>query len=366
MKDIIIFEDSSKNTYGGGQKVTEEVVKILSDNYNLYLFDCTTKSVFVKNVQKYVKSISKIFCYGKIVNGKSSASSIGLLEIFSNLILFPVNLIYLIIKFRKFSENSIISVASKKALFYAFILSKLYRIKYIYHVHTCYNLDNFYSRLLYYPIKNAHKIICVSNFIARSMPFNHIEVVYNPIKCNLDAPPRRIDVKREINVALIGTLIRLKGVDYFIQSYKYLKSDKPIYYHIYGTGIEEENFRCLAKGNNKIIFHGFVNNIEDELRKIDILVVASIAEESFGLTAIEAFNARIPVITTNVGGQAEIVDDTVGLKVNVKSSQELAEKIDYLISNPEIYYRMSKNTVEYIKKFSIDEFKKRILEIFNN
>ncbi len=74
------------------------------------------------------------------------------------------------------------------------------------------------------------------------------------------------------------------------------------------------------------------------------LVVLSSREEVSPLAAIEGLAVGIPVITTNAGGVAYIVEDgSVGRIVEVGDPEALADAICQLLGNESLYRRMSKS-----------------------
>jgi glycosyltransferase involved in cell wall biosynthesis len=56
--------------------------------------------------------------------------------------------------------------------------------------------------------------------------------------------------------------------------------------------------------------------------------------ETFGLTLVEALYAGLPVVTTAIGGGAEVVDDSCGVRVR-PSVDEVAASLRRLITDPE-------------------------------
>src|SRR5690606_34807888 len=74
----------------------------------------------------------------------------------------------------------------------------------------------------------------------------------------------------------------------------------------------------------------------------DIFVVPSRFEsESFGVAAVEASAAGLPVIVSDVGGLPEVVDhERTGLVVRREDPTALADAIARLIDNPEERQRL--------------------------
>ncbi len=117
---------------------------------------------------------------------------------------------------------------------------------------------------------------------------------------------------------------------------------------IVGEGSTEKQLKelCDTLGiNNDVVFTGRIpfQQISNYYNMLDVLV--NISEyESFGVSIIEAMACGKPVVVTNVGGLKEIVSsDALGLKVDVGSVEQTAKAIDKLISDKELYNRISAN-----------------------
>lgn len=85
--------------------------------------------------------------------------------------------------------------------------------------------------------------------------------------------------------------------------------------------------------------------IGDILAGLDAIVVPSIWHENSPLTIHEAFIAGAPVLTSNIGGMAELVTDGVnGLHFKVGDADDLASKLMRLIDNPAMFRELSART----------------------
>jgi len=86
---------------------------------------------------------------------------------------------------------------------------------------------------------------------------------------------------------------------------------------------------------DRFIFTGFRTDIPELLAAMDLTVCSSIRGEGLTGTIRESLAMRVPVITTDVGGNRELVrDDETGYVVPAKDSSVMAERILSLLRNP--------------------------------
>lgn len=85
--------------------------------------------------------------------------------------------------------------------------------------------------------------------------------------------------------------------------------------------------------------------------------------ETFGMTALEAMSAGLPVIVPTVGGIAEMVDDGVnGYKIDVQDI-DCIERIDNIFTDKSLYLKLSENALLMSKKYDETSMIDNILEI---
>ena len=86
--------------------------------------------------------------------------------------------------------------------------------------------------------------------------------------------------------------------------------------------------------------------------------------ETFGMTALEAMTAGLPVIVPTVGGIAEMVDDGKNVyKIDVQELDSIAECMEAVLSNEDAYLGLAQNALKYSEKFSEKEMLDSIAEI---
>ncbi len=118
---------------------------------------------------------------------------------------------------------------------------------------------------------------------------------------------------------------------------------------------EEENKKQVPENllNNRIKFLGFTKNVEEIISILDIsvlLVNTNLIQEGLSNTIVESMAQSKPVIATDSGGSHEIIiDNETGFFVKPYSVEDLVEKTEFLLNNPELRKKMGENGLEQIK-----------------
>ncbi len=98
----------------------------------------------------------------------------------------------------------------------------------------------------------------------------------------------------------------------------------------------------------------------------EIVVVPS-HYESFGMVALEAMACGKPVVASNVGGLAYLVQNGItGFTVPVDEPQLLAECIAKLLSDQELRTRMGKQAAEFAKGFGWNIIANKIIALYHS
>lgn len=118
---------------------------------------------------------------------------------------------------------------------------------------------------------------------------------------------------------------------------------------------------------DKIEWVGFTQNIEKEYRQADIALNFSIAE-SFSMTSLEALAYECPLIVTNCGGPAEIVENGVtGLLVENRNVDEMASAMIKLASSQELRKKMAAQGVESaLRTFNVKNTSAKVKRIYES
>ena len=144
-----------------------------------------------------------------------------------------------------------------------------------------------------------------------------------------------------VSVTTVGNIRRIKGHDIFVMAAAMVARHFPsVTFSIAGDVLETEYFQELQNLvrdlnlSHCFRFVGGVTDLRRHLSSSNIFVLPS-RSEGFSNAIIEAMAASLPVVATNVGGNAEAVEDGVsGFIVPSDDPAAMSAAIMRLISNP--------------------------------
>lgn len=167
-------------------------------------------------------------------------------------------------------------------------------------------------------------------------------------------------------IGIISRLSKEKQVDLFVRAIPKIHKAFPEYrFLIAGDGTEKSNLEQLARDlkiDDIIDFVGWQNKVETILWNLEIFVFTS-SDEGLGWAMLEAMASGCPVVASCVGGIPEVIDNNEnGMLVRSATPEEFAEKIVYLISNPDQKRKMAIKAREKIESRFSDNSETTALE----
>ena len=128
----------------------------------------------------------------------------------------------------------------------------------------------------------------------------------------------------------VGRLSAEKGVETLLRAW----SAAPVPLRVIGTG-PLDPLLAAAPAGVEWLGQQERPRVLDEMKEAAFLVFPSECYETFGLVAIEAFAAGLPVIAARIGGMHELVrDGETGLLFTPGDAADLAAKVRWAASNP--------------------------------
>ncbi len=125
-----------------------------------------------------------------------------------------------------------------------------------------------------------------------------------------------------------------------------------------GENPDKEKMYAFVKKHQlkKVYLVEWIDKAAAYLKAFDIFVLPSM-KEGLPYTILEAMAAEVPIIASKVGGLPEMIENNItGLLIESKNSQQLAEKILYLINHPELAQKMTEKAREkVVKEFTLEK-----------
>lgn len=169
-----------------------------------------------------------------------------------------------------------------------------------------------------------------------------------------------------IIVLVAGRLVPQKNVMMAVRAMRRLAaSDPDIGLVIAGAGLQEATLKAAAVGTPTIVFEPWADDIYSHYKTADIFLLPS-RYEGWGLTALEAMAARLPVIMTLAGCAKEIVrDGKNAIIVPQSDDRALAHAIAHLARDDAFRLQMAdagRATVAALRPQTVEEYSRAVAD----
>lgn len=231
----------------------------------------------------------------------------------------------------------------------------------------------------------AWKVICCSDYMvshvrwAFGLPPDKQVMIPNGVNADVYTEAqskdltqfrRRFALPGERIVLFVGRLVYEKGVHVLVNAIPKVLEKVNTKTVIVGNGYMKEQISGIVKGlgiDQKVMFTGFVD--DETLRRLQICADVSVVPslfEPFGIVALEAMAAKSPVVVSDTGGLAEIVDhDVDGIKVYPNNPDSLAWGITRVLTDERNANRLRSNAYKKIQeKYNWDRIAKQTKDVY--
>lgn len=152
-------------------------------------------------------------------------------------------------------------------------------------------------------------------------------------------------------ISIVARLEDIKGHDYFIEAAKMLIDEGfNAKFFIAGTGSYEGHLKNKVEKlgiGNKVIFTGFITDVDKLMSITDIQVNASFGTEATSLALLEGMSIGVPAVVSDFGGNPGVIKDGEnGFVVAKQNTVALKKGIETLLKDDELYTKMSERSRE--------------------
>ena len=212
---------------------------------------------------------------------------------------------------------------------------------------------------------------------------NSIKVIYNGVDANRFNPNNDNSYLREEwnipenapVVGMIGRVNRWKGQGDFLKAANILlEKHKNLYVVFAGSAFEGEEWRekelkdeiARSPYKDRIVDSGYRKDAEGVHSLFDVFVLPSTNPDPLPTVVLEAMASGKPVVGYKHGGICEMVKDGYnGLLAEVNNPNDLAAKIDIILSDDELRKAMGERSRQrLLEKFSYDSYVKNFSETY--
>lgn len=240
------------------------------------------------------------------------------------------------------------------------------------------------------PSSPQYKLLAASVAVRKSLieaglPVANAPVIYPGARVDLLGAPRvnrplpaQADgtSERPLRVCFAGLMMASKGPHTLLEAALMLRSRGVFVEMMLAGGNFQGNY--LSQMEQFCSSHGLQNQVRflsqlnrDQLARFfrlnHVCVFPSIYPEAFGIVAAEAMASGLALVSTAVGGAAELFEDGIsGLAYPPGDCTALANKLEKLAKNPSLLVNLQQAGEQRVKQqFSVNASAKKLEELFN-
>lgn len=201
-----------------------------------------------------------------------------------------------------------------------------------------------------------------AKFIEAGFPEHKISVKPNFVSTPIDNGTSQRNGQTPPYGLYVGRLSQEKGIKTLMSAWQKLPSPIPL--KIAGDG----NLTGLCQNQPNIELLGFQNpaSIHNLMREAAFLVMPSECYEGFPMVLGEALAHGLPIITSNLGSMAEIIQHGKnGLLFEAYNPSALAAQVQYLVANPDLQQQISAAArLDYLNNYTPETNYQCLLDIY--
>ena len=244
---------------------------------------------------------------------------------------------------------------------------------------TVVGVEPAFFRITKFTIQSSDRVTAVSRFLKERTEESFgitrpIEVIYNFVDPRVFTPRRRGAMRLvppEARVLMHASNFRpVKNIEAVIKIFAEVRKKVPTKLVMVGDGPEKPGAEQLAREmgiQRDVLFLGNQDCMEELLPLADVFLLPS-SSESFGLVALEAMSAEVPVVASNIGGLPEVVEHgATGFLHDPRSIDGFVSSVLRLLGNERLRRAMGRRARrEARERFDVDDVVDRYVRVYDS
>lgn len=229
------------------------------------------------------------------------------------------------------------------------------------------------TRLKYKKTDCVVAISCSVKGVLEVFGIHNVHVIYDVVVPRELNKQRAVDAFTKLNVAGKKVVATIAALDHdkdpftmveAIKKLSLLRSDFVFLHFGDGPLKKQVQQRIDELGlHDRYILMGFVADVEDLFSLLDLFCISS-REEGLCSSVLDAFAYHVPVVSTNAGGLAELVDGR-GFLCEVGDFEGIALGIDQILESPSAFNVLKDAAYRYVvSQHSLQTTTKQYLDLF--
>ena len=165
----------------------------------------------------------------------------------------------------------------------------------------------------------------------------------------------------------VGRLTPEKGISTLLEAWRHIGMDLPL--QIAGDGPMAAEVEKASAELENVSWLKWLPRAEilQRMKDASVLILPSTWYEGFPMIIAEAFAVGLPVIASNLGSMASIVDhQRTGLHFQPGDAADLVAKVGWFLTHPSVASRMRRNArEEYETRYTAETNYRQMIEIYN-
>ena len=244
---------------------------------------------------------------------------------------------------------------------------------------TVVGVEPAFFRVTQFTIQSSDRVTAVSRYLKERTEESFgirrpIDVVYNFVDSSVFTPRRRGSLRLappRTSVIMHASNFRpVKNITAVIKIFSEVRKQVAAKLVMVGDGPEKAGAEQLARElgiQRDVLFLGNQDMMEELLPLADVFLLPS-SSESFGLVALEAMSAEVPVVASNLGGLPEVVEHGVtGFLHDPRSIDGFVSSVLRLLRNERLRRSMGRRGRQVAReKFDVNDMVDRYIKVYES